>query len=157
MTTDTHFKNFKISCILLKNDMKNVFNSLTNTLFSTIFNEMSECIPYLSYLFFVIPPFVTFPSLSGPLSSPKVTTTNFLIFYLITGHCLHQWFPTKAEKTLRGLLKICEDILVVTIRDRRAGIWWMGTLDPSSPKMHETSLDNELDPLRFQKTPLDTE
>ena len=33
----------------------------------------------------------------------------------------------------------------------------MGTIDPSSPKMYETSLDNKLDPLRFQKTPLDTE
>ena len=116
--------------------MKNVFNSLTNTLFSTIFNEISECIPYLSYLFFVTPPFVTFPSLSGPLSSPKVTTTNFLIFHLITGHCLHQWFPTKAEKTLRGLLKICEDIFGCHDKwDRREGIWWMGTTDPSSPKM----------------------
>ena len=39
---------------------------------------------------FVTPPIVNCPSLSAPLSSPKVTTINFLIYYLITGHCLHQ-------------------------------------------------------------------
>lgn len=91
--------------------MKNVFfNSLTNIWLSTIFNKISKYIPYLGHLFFVILHFVNFPSLSVLLSFPKVIIINSLMFHLIIGHCLDQWFPTEAEQTLRDRLKICKDI-----------------------------------------------
>lgn len=138
--------------------MKNVFNSQTNILFSTIFSKISEYILYRSYLFC----HTTYCQLPITLSTSEFPQGYYYqLSYLLP----HLWslpapmIPYGREKTLRGLLKICEDMFGCHqsgIGGRAFDGWGLLILAALKCMRHHWTT-NCLDPLRFQKTPLDTE
>lgn len=129
---------------LFKKQCKKFLLQLLDILFFTI---LFPKITHMSHSW-VVSFFLTLTLCQLPItfSTSKLSQNYYYQFsYLRT----HHWslpgpmIPTEAEQILRDILKICEDLLVVTIIwiGRRVFGGW-GTIHPRSPKMCKTTLYN---------------